>query len=185
MKHSLKQFDPDRMAYFEATMLKAYYSHKFLTLIWLGIKMFREQFRVGYLTATRLSYYSGVGARNFRKKEDRAYVLKMYTKFYALIGKYAIEPVDAEKCARAEVNWFLVHCYPSKYKQTQEEAVAESLATLHKIPAKSLGEYAKYKIMATGLRDKATHIDKVEPDWLKMEEYFRLSYQAAYKAING
>lgn len=183
-KGSIKAFNPERVASLDTQMLQAYYSHKFFKMFRLLIRLFREQMGTGYLADLRLAYYSARAAMVFRRTGNLEQTEALLTKFYALVDKHSIESVDAKKTAKAELNYWLVHRYPKRYKQSLAQAVSEAKAVFYNVSPESLKEYGQHYVAATSIRDKATHVDHVEPDWQAMQKHFEQAYISLYEAVN-
>lgn len=183
-KHDITQFDPEAVAHLDAQMWRAYYSHKFIKLFFILLRMFRKQFGVGRFTALRLAYFSGRAAKIFRKTEDKQAIINYLTKYYALMDKHAIQDIKADECAKKELYWWMVHRHPKKYDKTLALAVSEAMAAYYSVTPESLELYGKYRADAMKIRDTATHIDKIEPDWQKIDDLLVDSYTSLYDAVN-
>lgn len=182
---SLKDFKPKRLAALETKMWRAYYGHNFGQLIILLVRLFKEQFGVNLIVALQLGYHSGKAAAIFRKSGDQARTLQELQAYFQLLNKHAGNSFDSNIAAQQELEWWLIHRYPKKYKQTLAKSLAAAMATIYNLPAESLQEHADYRAKAMGLRDKATHVDKTEPNWIEIEGLLIKSYQALYDTVNN
>jgi hypothetical protein len=183
-KHDITRFDPKAVAHLDAQMWQAYYAHKFIKLFFVLLKMFRVQFGVSRFTALRLAYFSGRAAKIFRKSEDKSAILKYLIKYYSLMDKHALQDINARECAETELYWWLVHRYPKKYDKSLALAVSEAMAAYYAVTPESLTLYGKHRADAMKIRDTATHIDKIEPDWQKIDDLLVSSYASLYDAVN-
>lgn len=184
MSHSLKDFTPDRVATLETQMWKAYYSHQFLRLTVLLLRLFKEQFHANLFVALQLGYYSGKAAAIFRKSGNQIETERFLKRYYRTLEQHAQESFDVPEAARLELAWWLIHRYPKKYAKSLATVLAESMAVLYDIAPTKLARYAEHRATAIGFRDEATHIDKIEPDWQKIQRELRLSYSELKDAIH-
>lgn len=166
-------------------MWKAYYAHHFSHLAVLLLRLFKEQFHVNYFVAFRLGYYSGKSAAIFRRTGDLAKTKRLLECYYQVLNRQAEESFDVSKAAELELEWWLVHRYPKRYEKSLAAVLAEAMAVLYGLPPARLEKYAEHRDKAMGFRDKATHVDKVEPDWRKIEAELMLSYTELKNAVNS
>lgn len=166
-------------------MLKAYYSHKFFKLFLLLTRLFREQVGTSYVVNIRLGYYSTRAAVAFRRTGDLEQTEAFLAKFYRLVDKHAVEEIDAEKVAKAELHYWLVHRYPKRYKEPLTQAVSKAKATLFNVSPQRLEEFSEQYVAATNIRDEATHVNRVEPDWQAMRKHFEKAYISLSRSINS
>jgi len=163
-------------------MWKAYYRHDFLMLLELLIALFKEQFSVGTFTAWRLGYYSMQAARHFRKTGNMERAEQYLTAYYTLLRKHAAEDFDSQAAAKTELEWWIIHRYPSR--GSLPKALADNMAVLYRMPASKFTAYAKERAKAMELRDTATHIQKQEPDWEAITRHLEKSYSALLRAVS-
>ena len=186
-KKSLKQFNPERVANFEARMWRAYYRHNFLMLFFLLIGLVREFFGVDYFTAMRMGYHSALAATDFRLKkktqsEDKTRILKELTCFYKLIFDHSLEAFDYKKAAQLEMDWWFIDRYPDRYPISREEALAQGMAVVFNTDPTRLAGYADYRARAMVLQDEA-EVDKKESDWELVESLLIKSYEALSRGV--
>lgn len=165
MNRSLREFDPNRVATLETKMWKAYYAHRFLRLAVLLLRLFKEQFHVNFFVALQLAYYSSKAAAIFRKTGNQPETERLLTRYYQVLEHHAHESFDVSKAAQLELKWWIIHRYPKKYEESLATVLAQAMAVLYSTTPTKLEEYATHRTVAMGFRDKATHLDKVEPDW--------------------
>lgn len=180
-KPSLKNFDPARVAQLDAQMWKAYYKHDFSALLRLLIALFREQFKVGAITAWRLGYYTTQAARHFRGAGGTGHARKYLQKYYRLLNNCMFEDFDPSLAAKTELEWWVIHRYPTR--GSLSTALADNMATLYSLPASQLRAYGKERAIAMELRDIATHQEKGEPDWQAIQQHLEKSYTALFEAV--
>jgi hypothetical protein len=178
--HSLKDFDPERVASLDTQMWKAYYAHDFRLLLKLLVTLFKEQFNVNHFTAIRMGYYSMQAARHFRKTGDMERAEHYLRQYYGLLKRYSAEDFDSTKAAKSELHWWIVHRYPTRGSLAQ--ALAENMAVLYSLPPSELMAYANERAEAMELRDVATHKEKREPDWEAIQGHLNKSYAALLRS---
>src|SRR3990167_1573477 len=186
-KKSLKQFNPERVANFEARMWRAYYRHNFLMLFFLLIGLAREFFGVDYFTAMRMGYHSALAATNFRlrkktQSEDKAKILKELTHFYKLIFDHSLESFDYKNTAQLEMDWWFIDRYPERYTISREEALAQAMAVLFNVNPARLTEYANFRARAMILQDEA-EASRKETDWGLVGDFLSKSYCSLYRSV--
>lgn len=180
-EHSLKSFDPYRVAELDARMWQAYYAHKFFLVMQLAVVLFKEQFKVNTITALRLGYHTMRAAMEFRKTgnvERAEHYVRIY---YTLLNRHALEDFDPTLAAQTELEWWVIHRYPSRGSLAQ--ALADNMAVLYSVPPKKLMSYAKERAKAMELRDHATHKERREPDWQAITQHLEKSYRALLQAV--
>lgn len=165
-------------------MWRAYYGHRFVALVFILICLFKEQFKVNTFIAIRLGYYSGKAAMIFRRSGNVEQTLHYLELYYDILNRHSTHTFDAHSAASAELEWWMIHRYPKKYKTSLAEGLAKAMAILYHTKPKSLMQHANERAAAMKFRDTATHIDKVEPDWHAIEQHLRASYEALHDAVN-
>lgn len=185
-KHSIKSFNPAATAQLDARMWQAYYSHNFMQLILLLVRLMHTQFGFSWAQSVRAAYYSGRAAAVFRKHstaESYDRPLKDLEVFFAYVDKHAVESFDSTQVAERELHWWLVHRRPKQYPESLEDALSAAMASLYQLPARKFSNYANYRAKAMHLRDTAIWEAKAEPDWHEIEELLRQAYSSLKLAI--
>ncbi len=162
-------------------MWKAYYRHDFFMLLELLVALFKEQFKVGTFTAWGLGYYSMQAARHFRKTGDMQRTEQYLMRYYGLLQKHAAEKFDSMLAAKTELEWWVIHRYPSR--GSLPEALASNVAALYSLPASKLKAYAQERAKAMELRDTAAHTEKTEPNWNAIQKHLEKSYRSLLKTV--
>lgn len=150
----------------------------------LLLRLFKEQFGVNIYYSLKLAYFSGRAAIVFRKTENVRRTIKWLTSYYKLVDKIAIESFSPRKAAELEFRWWLLHRHPSK-REKIEIAVAKSMAILYDVKPNVVTAFAEHRVAAMRLRDTATHHDRIEPDWSKIETELIISYTELKNAVNS
>jgi hypothetical protein len=183
-KHSIKDFNPTRVAVLDAQMWQAYYAHRFFRLFRLLVLLFKEQFGVSVLTATRLAYLSGRAVVVFRKTENSDQSRAYLKRFYELVNKHSREAIDAVKCSNGELNWWVVHRYKNHNDKSLIDAVSQAKAAFYMIEPDRLKQFGREYVTATEIRDKAAHINQVEPEWAAITEHLKRAYVHLHQSVN-
>ena len=185
-RSNLKQFDYRKVAKADTNMWRAYYNHRFLKMFFHLLKLMRSQLGLNWFITLRLAYYSGLAAMNYRLKKGRenySGVLKNLTKFYRLLSKHSMEPFDYKKAAELELEWWNIHRYPSKYKKTLQQSLAEGMAVVYKVKPESLSEYAHHRAVAMMIPNHEGDKQVTPPDWAKVETLLLKSWQSLHEAV--
>lgn len=180
-KHSLKDFDPERIAQTETQMWQAYYAHDFFRLFRLTLAIFREQFGARGVALLRLAFFATKAAMVFRKTGDETRTKSYLKKYYAVLAACSAESFDVQVAANSEYDWWLIHRSPKR--GSLERALAENMAVLYSVPVAKLSQYGVYKAQAMELRRNATHRDKVEPDWSRIQTTLSKAYAVLHDAV--
>ncbi len=183
MKKSLKNFNPDKVAELEVYMWQTYYSHNFLKLFFLLIKLAHESFSVNYLLSIRIAYYLASASVDFRVnkgKENSQRILHKLEKAFKLISRNSMEVFDYKKVASLELNWWLVDRYSDRYKISRAEAISLAMSELYGVNHSLLKEYGEKRAEAMVVQDNL----KDNSEWGKIGVLLNESYNSLYKNIN-
>lgn len=186
MSKDLRQFDYQKVAKLDSDMWRAYYNHQFFKLFLLLIRLMRTQFQFGHFLALRTAYYAGIAATDYRIRrghENMARVEKRLIKFYQVISANSKEPFDYKKAAEIELEWWNIHRYPKRYKKTLEVSLAEGAAIIYNGKTKDFLEYGRLRAEAMILRDQMGDVQKVEPNWKKIESLLTTSWRSLHDAV--
>jgi hypothetical protein len=185
-KKDLREFDPERMAAFDAVMWKVYYDHQFGRLLFLLMRLIQLQFGLSHIRSLRVAYYGAVAAADFRVKmghENRQRVVRRLSKMYRIVSDHAVKPFDYQKAAELELEWWMVHRYPRDYQITLAESLANAMAVVFDVPPSRLMTYAHGRADAMILRDAVEALNGQPPDWQKIEAMLVKSYRSLHKAV--
>src|SRR5579885_2235469 len=79
--------NPERLAYLETAIWKAYYDRRWLAVLWLTLQLVHEQFHLSWLQAIRASYCTTRAAVAWAPVDhDVAKVRRYLARFYELAG---------------------------------------------------------------------------------------------------
>jgi hypothetical protein len=185
-KKDLREFDPERMAAYDAKMWRVYYDHQFGRLLVLLMRLIQLQFGLSHIRSLRVAYYGALAAGDFRRnigRENLERVTRSLAKMFRIVSDHALQPFDYRKAAELELEWWMVHRYPKRYSITLGEAVANAMAAIYDMPSAPFTHYGNARAEAMELRDVAADVDKREPDWKKIESILVDSYTLLHEAV--
>jgi hypothetical protein len=191
MQGNSAQFDPDKVAYFEAAGWKAYYAHQWGRAFGLMVQLNREQFRMPLLTALAAAVDIVRASIAFAPLENndvpkaKENILRYYAKARRTVGIEA----DAQTLADLEMDYWIVHrnlALERKKDHTLNNAgpMVDSLDRLHaalfQAPAAAIRRSAEERALAAVAVDRITsgYSKDVAADWREVEEHLRLAYGA-------
>jgi hypothetical protein len=182
------QFDPERVAYYEAEGWRAYYDHQWVKVFWLIISMSQEQFRIPFPMSVLASYYiTRASIAWVPKQHDAALVLRFHKKFYDLARRYSGLKFDPERAALLEEQYWDIHRRASSHPD--KDAFTKTLVDLHSelfgISPEQARESAELRVTAANIVDTITAKTSADPeaDWKKLEDYLRQCYRSVQRAL--
>jgi len=177
------QFNPDRLAYFEASGWRAYYDRKWLKMVRLLVDLCQEQFGIPFPMSVLAAYYSvRASVAWVPVNHDEQKVLAFLEKFYRVARRYSSLKFDPEEVANLELRYFDVH-RRLVGKEDRSEFV-QVLTDLHSaifgLKPEQMRESAEWRVMAADTVDGITSKTStdIEGDWTKLEEYLRRCYRS-------
>ena len=182
------RFNPDRVAYFEATGWRAYYDRAWLKLLALIVSLCQEQFRIPFPVSLLAAYYVTRASIAWAPLDhDVSVVHAFYEKFYSLARRYSGLQFDPKIVAALETKYNDVHRRLSG-KPDKTEFV-QTMIRLHSalfgLPADLARESAEQRVLANNTVDLITsHTSQdVEADWAKLEDHLRQCYRSIERAV--
>ncbi len=92
------QFNPDRLAYFEAAGWRAYYDRKWLRMLWLIVALCQEQFQIPFPISLLAAYYTTRASVAWVPVDhNEQKVLAFLEKFYRMARRYSSFRFDPER----------------------------------------------------------------------------------------
>ncbi len=191
MKSKSSQFNPEKVAYFEAAGWEAYYAHQWARAFGLMVRLNREQFRVPLLTALAAAVDIVRASIAFAPLEDngvpaaKEHIRRYYAKARRTVGIEA----DAQTLADLEMDYWIVHrnlALERKKDHTLDNAapMVASLEQLHaalfKAPVAAIRRSAEQRARAAVAVDRITggYSKDVAADWREVEQHLRAAYRA-------
>jgi hypothetical protein len=184
------QFDPDRLAYFEASGWRAYYDRKWLKMVQLLVALCQEQFGIPFPISLLAAYYSVRASVAWVPVDhDEKEVLAFLEKFYRVARRYTTLKFDPVEVAELELRYFDVH-RRLVGKEDRSEFV-QILTDLHSaifdLKPEQVRESAEWRVLAADTVDRITGKTStdIEGDWAKLEEYLRRCYHSIQHEKNS
>ena len=187
---SLREFDADEVARLETAMWRSYYSRERARLfVQLG-ELLRTQYRLPLVRSNVVAYRAAKAAFVFKDGRGRADYEKALPdlfKFYEAIRTVGDVDFDAERAARLELEWWIVHRERKRHAPGDlERALADLAAEIYRVPAERLSEHARLRAEAMEIRDdKAEQGGVNEDDWRRIDELLHQSWRSLHRAVNS
>jgi hypothetical protein len=187
---SLRDFDPNEIARLETAMWQSYYDREQVALFTQLAETLRTQYDLPYVRSNAVAYQAAKAAFVFkdgRTREDYEKALPNLVNFYSAIRQVSDVPFDAERAARLELEWWIIHRQRAKHpSEDLVRALAELPAELYRVPIERLMEHAQRRAEAMVIRDtKAATGGVTEEDWARIEALLRASWRSLWKAVNS
>jgi hypothetical protein len=184
------QFNPDRVAYFEATGWRAYYDRKWLTLLRLIVSLCQEQFHIPFPRSLQAAYYvTRASAAWAPVDHDTRKVQAYYEKFYRMARRYSGLRFDPARVAALELRYNDDH--RRLVGQPDKTAFIETMAQLHSatfgITPEQARESAELRVRANNTVDRITGKTSadVEGDWRTLQDDLRGCYRSIQRALHA
>ena len=175
--------NPERVAYYEAAGWRAYYDHKWITLLRLIVGLCQEQFGIPFPWSLLAGYYTTRASVAWVPADhDEHKVLRYLEKFYQLARRFAGLTFDPSRVAALELRYFDVHRRLAGKADKAE--FLQTLIALHSaifgLSSEQVKESAEWRLLAANTVDLITsHTSSdVEGDWVKLEAYLRRCYRS-------
>ena len=176
-------FDPDRVAYFEANGWRAYYDRKWIQLLRLIVGLCQEQFRIPFPVSLRAAYYVTRAAAAWAPLEHEDQVIEgFYERFFRLAKRYSGLNFDPAQVAALELQYNDVHRRLAGREDKAE--FVETMVALHSsvfgLSPERARKSAELRVLANNTVDLITSgksID-IEGDWRKLEDVLRRCYRS-------
>ncbi len=184
------QFNPDRVAYFEAAGWRAYYDRNWLRLLNLIVSLCQEQFRIPFPVSLLAAYYvtrASVAWVPF--DHDERVVQAYYEKFYRLARRYSGLTFDPAQVAALELKYNDIHRNLSGKPDKTEfvQTMTELHSAIFGLSPEQVRESAALRVLANNTVDLITSQTStdVEGDWAKLEDYLRQCYRSIQRALES
>ena len=184
------QFNPDRVAYFEATGWRAYYDRQWLKLLRLVVALCQEQFHIPFPRSLQAAYYvTRASAAWAPVDHDARKVQAYYEKFYRMARRYSGLRFDPARVAALELRYNDDH--RRLVGQPDKTPFIETMAQLHSatfgITPEQARELARLRVLANNTVDLITGKTStdVEGDWRKLQGYLRQCYRSIQRELHA
>src|SRR6185503_11632510 len=186
----LREFDADEVARLETAMWRSYYEKRHAQLFNQLSELLRTQYHMPLIRSNQVAYYAANAAFTFKKGKERSdyeKALPDLIKFYGAIRKMSDIPFDANRVARLELEWWIIHRErASRPPGDLPKALAELQAEIYQVPADRLMEHGRLRAEAMAIRDtKAESGGVTEADWSKINELLRQSWRSLENAVKA
>lgn len=182
------QFEPERVAYYEAYGWRAYYERKWFQVLRLIVGLCQQQFHIPFPMSLLAAYYTTrASAAWVPVDHDEQKVLSYLQKFYRVARRYSGLQFDPVQVAQLELQYFDVHrrLVGAEDKSEFVETMAQLHSAIFGLSPEAVRESAQWRVRATDIVDLITgkHSTDVEEDWAKLEEYLRRCYRSLQQAL--
>jgi hypothetical protein len=186
----LREFDSDEVARLETAMWRSYYEKERVQLFNQLSKLLRTQYEMPLIRSNQVAYYAANAAFVFKEGKQRAdyeEALPDLVKFYQSLRNISDIPFDANRAARLELEWWIIHRERAKHPPGDlAHALAELQAEIYKIPIERLLEHGRLRAEAMTIRDtKADTGGVTEADWAKIDELLHQSWRSLAIAVKS
>jgi len=182
------QFDPDRVAYYEAAGWWAYYDRAWLRLMRLIVGLCQEQFRIPFPASLLAGYYTVRASAAWVPVEHDDRVVQGYLeKFYRIARRYSGLRFDPARAGALEAKYFDVHRV--LVGQSDKSEFVQILVELHSelfgITPEQARESAELRVRAAETVDRITSKTStdVEGDWRSLEGDLRRCYRSIQREL--
>ena len=186
----LREFDADEVARLETAMWRSYYEKERVQLFNQLSKLLRTQYDMPLIRSNQVAYYAANAAFVFKEGKQRAdyeEALPDLVKFYQSLRNISDIPFDADRAARLELEWWIIHRERAKHPPGDlAHALAELQAEIYRIPIERLQEHGRLRAEAMTIRDtKADTGGVTEADWAKIDELLHQSWRSLATAVKS
>ena len=182
------QFDPDRIAYFEAHGWRAYYDRAWLRVLRLLVGLCQEQFHIPFPTSLLAAYYATRAAIAWVPLDHDVYAVRAYyERFYRLARRYSGLALDPARAGLLELRYNDDHrrLVGNPDKREFVDTMTSLHAELFGIAPADARESAELRVEAANLVDGITGKTStdVEGDWRRLEDRLRRCYRSIRAAM--
>jgi len=186
----MREFDPDEVARLETAMWRSYYEKQRLQLFNQLAELLRTQYGMSRLKSEQVAYYGANAAFVFKQGKQRTdyeKALPDLLKFYEAIHQISDIPFDADRAARLELEWWIIHRQRDQHAPGDlAKALAELQAEIYRVPVDRLLDHGRLRAEAMTIRDtKAETGGVTEADWARINELLQDSWRSLAKAVKG
>jgi len=181
-----RHFDPADVARLDAGMWQSYYERRPVALLWQSAELLREQVHAPFWRSFVLAYHAANAAFIFKDGRSRAdynRALPALERFYGGIARLGTKPVDVQKAARNELEWWIIRRDRDQHPPAEWAALqAQIAADLYRVPVASCREYGTLRTEAMLYRDNR-NTTMTPADWQHVEQLLQKSWQSLSRAV--
>jgi len=188
-KVDIRDFDADEVARLDTAMWRSYYNRERLKLYSQLTELLEKQYKLNFWRRQLIAYRAAKATFVFkdgRSRADYERALPDLEKFYASIRDISKTDFDAQKAAKLELEWWIIHRERNKYKEGDlARALAETAAEIYKMPVENFIEHGRLRAEAMEIRDTRAEAGGVsEEDWQKIDALLHQSWRSLQSAVN-
>jgi len=182
------QFNPERVAHFEATGWHAYYDHQWLKMLRLIVALCQEQFHIPFPVSILAAYYTTRASVAWAPVDHNVQKVHVYLeKFYRVVHHYSGLHFDPVHVTELELRYYEVHrrLVGSEDKSEFVQAMVDLHSALFNLPPEQARESAELRVQAANIVDGITgkKSTDIAGDWLLLEKYLRQCYTSIQHAL--
>ena len=185
----LRKFDPDEVARLDTAMWRSYYEKERLRMFSELGELLSRQYKLRFWRRQLVALYAARAAFIFKEGKSRTdyeQALPYLEKFFSEIRDISSTDFDTQKAAARELEWWIIHRERKKHQEGDlAKALAETAATIYKMPCSNFIEHGELRAEAMKIRDtKAAAGGVTEKDWKKIDELLHKSWRSLHNAVN-
>jgi hypothetical protein len=190
VQSDIRSFDYREIARMDTRMWQSYYARERVKLFGQLARLLREQYGAPFLRSHLIAYYAARAAFVFKDGHNRPEyekALPPLTRLYAQINRMSREPIDADRAARLELEWWIIHRQRQHHRpDALEWALARTAAAIYHQPAEAMLPHARYRAAAMRIRDtKAINGGLQAEDWRQIESLLLHSWRELWEAVQA
>jgi hypothetical protein len=190
VRSDIRSFDYRAIARMDTRMWQSYYARERVKLFGQLARLLREQYGAPFLRSHLIAYYAARAAFVFKDGHNRSeyeQALPPLTRLYAQINRMSREPIDADRAARLELEWWIIHRQRQHHRpEALEWALARTAAAIYHQPAEAMLPHARYRAAAMRIRDtKAVGGGLQAEDWRQIEALLLHSWRELWEAVQA
>lgn len=186
----MRNFDPQKIAYYEKENYVAYYQRDWLKLVRVSVGMVKETFGLNWLQAAYAAYLVVRAEIAFAPypQNDVPQAKRYMRQFYSFIQNVHHLHLDLDRAAELELNWWIAHrkLFGNPDNQELVDALADIYALAYGVNRDRLLDAARYRAQGMLYSDYWVNQGKAPNSPLLAQEEKTLcdSYVALKSAIN-
>jgi hypothetical protein len=188
-KVEIRDFDADEVARLDTAMWRSYYSRERVKLYSELTELLEKQYKLNFWRRQLIAYRAARATFIFKdgkSRPDYEKALPDLEKFYNEIRAVSTTDFDAQKAAKLELEWWIVHRERRKYEEADlANALAETASAVYNLPKEAFLEHGRLRAEAMKIRDTKAEAGGVsEEDWQKIDELLHRSWRSLHAAVN-
>ena len=188
-QHSIRQFDPKRVAQLETDMWRSYYDKNPVLLFWQLAGGLREQFHAPFWRSFGLAFRATKAAFTFKQGQSRADYSKALpglVAYYEAIQELTTERFNIDSVAHLELDWWIIHRQRERYSYADlATALDQTSAALYSQPRAAFVQYGQLRAEAMRLCDEAGRRSSgaTETDWKRINQMLVRAWSTLHEAV--